>query len=228
MEAQSIARNKIGTLSEQHNIKGMTRFKPTSAAKHGSAASHAGPCRCAWDGCTAEGVHRAPQDRSLTSYVKFCLEHVRAYNAKWDFHVHMTPKDIEAEIRRVATWDRPTWPLGRNTATPRNAKPWTPENVYDPMNLGDGTAFDPKLRKKTRQKSWAEDNGFKSEERKALKVFDIDGPVTLADIKNRYKELVKQHHPDKHGGSSEADARMKTINSAYQLLTVALRRIHEA
>jgi hypothetical protein len=206
----------------------MTRFKPATTETLGTSASRAGACPCAWPGCAAEGAYRAPQDKSLTTYVKFCLEHVRAYNAKWDFHVHMTPKDIEAEIRRVATWDRPTWPLGTNTATPRKAKVWSPGDVHDPMNLGAGTAFDPKMRKQARQKSWAEESGLKSEERKALKVFDLEGPVTLADIKNRYKELVKQHHPDKHGGSSEAEAQMKTINSAYQLLSVALRRINEA
>jgi len=155
----------------------------------------------------------------------FCLEHVRAYNAKWDFHVHMSPKDIEAEIRRVATWDRPTWPLGLNGGSPKKARAWSRADIHDPMNLGAGTAFDPTQRKKTRQKSWAEDQGLKTDERKALKVFDLDGPITLADLKNRYKQLVKQHHPDKHGGSHEAEARMKTINSAYQLLSAALRRI---
>ncbi len=206
----------------------MTRFKPATATRLGATASKAGSCQCAWAGCDAEGIYRAPENQSLTTYVKFCLEHVRAYNAKWNFHVHMSPKDIEAEIRRVATWDRPTWPLGTNTATPRKVKTWSTDNVYDPMNLGAGTAFDPKLRKAARQKTWAEENGLKSEERKALKVFDLEGPVTLADIKNRYKELVKQHHPDKHGGSSEAEARMKIINSAYDLLSAALRRINEA
>ncbi len=201
----------------------MSRTKPFSAQTTYGTAS-ADPCRCAWDGCTAEGVHKAPQDRSLTSYVKFCLEHVRAYNAKWDFHVHMSPLEIEREIRSMQTWDRPTWPLGQNTATAKKYKAWSPDKVHDPMDLGAGTAFDPKQKKTTRQKSWADDMGLKSEERKALKVFELEGPVTLADVKNRYKDLVKQHHPDKHGGSKEAEARMKTINSAYQLLTVALRR----
>jgi DnaJ-domain-containing protein 1 len=201
----------------------MTRAKPFAAeTMHGTAA--ADPCRCAWVGCMAEGVHRAPQDRSLKTYVKFCLEHVRAYNAKWDFHMHMSPQDIESEIRRMQTWDRPTWPLGQKTATPRKAKVWSRADVRDPLDLGEGTAFDPKLRKTTRQKSWADEMGLKSEERKALKVFELEGPVTLAEVKIRYKDLVKQHHPDKHGGSKEAETRMKVINSAYQLLTVALRR----
>jgi len=43
-------------------------------------------------------------------------------------------------------------------------------------------------------------------------------------LKVRYKKLVKQHHPDKNGGSAEAETRMKIINGAYQLLSVALQR----
>ncbi len=184
-------------------------------------------CPCAWAGCTQAGTYRAPRDRSLSNYDMFCLEHVRAYNAKWDFHVHMGPAAIEAEIRRMATWDRPTWPLGNNGASAKKARLWGKDDIRDPMDLGAGTAFDPKLRKKTRAASWAADAGFTAEERRALKVFEIDGPTTLAALKNRYKDLVKAHHPDKHGGSNEAEARMKTINAAYQLLGKALRRIEQ-
>jgi DnaJ-domain-containing protein 1 len=181
-----------------------------------------GACTCAWAGCEAPGVHKAPKDRSLSSYVMFCLDHVRAYNAKWDFHIHMSPADIEAEIRRMVTWDRPTWPMGQTGHA--KARAWTPQGMHDPLDLGNGTAFDIKRRKQNRRQSWAEAQGFKAEERKALRVLDIEGPFTPAELKRRYKELVKQHHPDTHGGSREAEARMKVINGAYQTLVAALKR----
>ena len=34
----------------------------------------------------------------------------------------------------------------------------------------------------------------------------------------RYKELVKRHHPDTHGGDKEAEERLKEINQAYSTL----------
>jgi curved DNA-binding protein CbpA len=34
----------------------------------------------------------------------------------------------------------------------------------------------------------------------------------------RYKELVKLHHPDVHGGDKEAEERLKEINLAYSTL----------
>jgi DnaJ-domain-containing protein 1 len=197
----------------------MTRMR----AEATKTAAAQGTCTCAWAGCEAPGVYKAPKDRSLSNYVMFCLDHVRAYNAKWDFHMHMSPEDIEAEIRRMVTWDRPTWPLGRNGGQAK-ARAWTPQGMHDPLDLGNGTAFDIKQRKQTRHTSWAEAQGFKAEERKALRVLDIDGPFTAAELKQRYKELVKQHHPDTNGGSREAEARMKAINAAHQTLVAALKR----
>ena len=212
----------------------MARLKPTfttiaTSAQQGPAQAESA-CPCAWAGCTAAGVYRAPKDRTLSDYVMYCLDHVRAFNAKWDFHIHMTPADIEAEIRRMVTWDRPTWPLGSNGTGPgaKKARAWSTADIRDPLDLGAGSAFDPKLKKTVRQKSWAVDQGLKPDERKALRVLDLEGPLTLADLKRRYKELVKQHHPDTHGGSAEAENRMKMINAAYQLLSAALRRVTSA
>lgn len=37
-------------------------------------------------------------------------------------------------------------------------------------------------------------------------------------IKAAYRSLVQCHHPDKHGGALEADARLARINRAYTVL----------
>jgi curved DNA-binding protein CbpA len=49
-------------------------------------------------------------------------------------------------------------------------------------------------------------------------VFDLAPPVTFAGLKSRYKELVKAHHPDAHGGDRAAEERLKVINQAYTTL----------
>ena len=70
------------------------------------------PCDC--PGCQNAGEYRAPKSRtSLNAYWWFCLEHVREYNASWDFYKGMTPGQIEAQTRLDTQWQRPTWPLGR-------------------------------------------------------------------------------------------------------------------
>ncbi len=153
---------------------------------------------CAWAGCAEKGEYRAPKDRSLTDYQMLCLEHVREYNAHWNFHAGLSPVEMEEEIRSAATWDRPTWKLGALGANLRAGR----VNVQDPFGFAAGTEFDPR--------------------RKALKVFDLTAPITMEILRERYKALVKLHHPDANGGSVEAETRMKIINEAYQTLRAGL------
>lgn len=175
---------------------------------------------CAWEGCRAAGEFRAPKDRRLAAYVMYCLEHVRAYNAKWDFHAGCSVADLEAEIRSAATWERPTWKLGTLGAGYRSGR--AAKRVSDPFGFSGGTEFED--RKKTR----AEDAqaratpGGPAARTKALKVLELSGPVTLATLKERYKILVKKYHPDANGGSAEAESRMKVINEAYHTLKAGL------
>jgi DnaJ-domain-containing protein 1 len=52
----------------------------------------------------------------------------------------------------------------------------------------------------------------------ALVVFEIEPPFTMVRLKARYKELVKLHHPDAHGGDKAAEEKLKVINQAYSTL----------
>jgi len=38
------------------------------------------------------------------------------------------------------------------------------------------------------------------------------------ELKRRYKNLAKEHHPDLHGGDKAAEERLKLINEAYTFL----------
>jgi len=52
----------------------------------------------------------------------------------------------------------------------------------------------------------------------ALAVFDLEAPFTPVRLKARYKMLVKEHHPDAHGGDKAAEEKLKIINQAYATL----------
>jgi hypothetical protein len=76
------------------------------------------PRGCDWPGCAVVGMHRAPKSpHELDSHYWFCLQHVRLYNAQWDFFAGMSRAEIEVFQRDNATWHRPTWPLGDRPAT---------------------------------------------------------------------------------------------------------------
>jgi hypothetical protein len=63
---------------------------------------------CDMPGCKAPGEFRAPKDRGLKEYYHFCMDHVREYNAAWDFFEGMSQSDIEAHVRESMFGDRPT------------------------------------------------------------------------------------------------------------------------
>ena len=194
------------------------------AADNASAGSSPGACACAWKGCDGLGEYRAPKDKRLTEYLSFCLEHVRLYNAQWDYHAGATTADLEAEIRSAATWERPTWKMGSLGGGIRYRPGRT--KIHDPFGFAAGTAFDPEGRweaeyQRERARTRAQDPEIRAHN-EALKVLELTAPITLESLKQRYKALVKKFHPDANGGSQEAETQMKIINQAYQTLRTSL------
>lgn len=173
------------------------------------AAPEASVRRCDSPGCEAEGLHRAPRSRDqLTSYYWFCLDHVRAYNLAWDYFAGMDEEAIEQTRRRDAVWQRPSWPLG-------GSRPYNPRNrrIRDPFGFfAEETA-------EQAQPSGRFPPG--SRQAKALRILDLAPTAGLAEVKARYKELVKQLHPDITGGDGKAEERLKIINLAYSDLKAA-------
>jgi DnaJ-domain-containing protein 1 len=167
---------------------------------------------CDWPGCDCAGEFRAPRSRArLREFYHFCLEHVRAYNRAWDFFAGMSQSEIEAYLREDVTWHRPTWPLGNNG--PAQPGAWRWQDPYELFLGGAGTngthgasEWD---RRGTPQLGRTE---------RMLKVLDLPPEVTLKELKTRYKQLVKRHHPDLHGGDKKAEERLKLINEAYTYL----------
>jgi DnaJ-class molecular chaperone len=52
--------------------------------------------------------------------------------------------------------------------------------------------------------------------RQALDLFDLPERTTLAGVRDRYRRLVKECHPDLHDGADEE--RIRQITAAYRVL----------
>lgn len=177
-----------------------------------SKASPGAPLSCDHPGCEAEGIYRAPRSRDdPKACYWFCLEHVRTYNRSWNYFADMTPNEIEMYLRDDVTGHRPTWPFGVGVR-------FKPYFRIGPLDDFLGLFADPWLARHRIYAARARRKRPASPQEKALAVMELDYPVARAQIKSRYKELVKRHHPDANGGSKDAEERLKLINQAYSYL----------
>ena len=157
---------------------------------------------CDIPGCDQQGEYRAPKSRTnLNDYHWFCLDHVRAYNAQWDFYKGMSPGEIEAQLRADTHWQRPTWPLGRLGSGV------TEEDLLDKLDVLGAAGLRPRRAPQA--------PSVPAELKDPLHTLGLPWPTSLDDVKARYKELAKIHHPDANGGDRGAEERLKTINLAY-------------
>ena len=68
---------------------------------------------CNYPDCNLKGEYRAPKGyNSLNDYQWFCLEHVKEFNKKWNYHKQMGADEIETDIRFDTIWRRPTSSFG--------------------------------------------------------------------------------------------------------------------
>ncbi|MBM3568369.1 MAG: J domain-containing protein [Alphaproteobacteria bacterium] len=166
------------------------------------------PRRCEHPGCVAEGAFKAPKSpRELESYYWFCLEHVRAYNAAWNYFRDMGADEISQFQATVCTWHRPTWKVG--PGGPRI------EDFDDPLGVLAAGGFRAKREPRPKAGDLA---ALSPAESRALAELDLDGRVSLAELKRRHRELAKRLHPDRQGGDAESEEKLKRVNQAYSFL----------
>lgn len=166
---------------------------------------------CDHPGCECEGEYRAPKSRThLNDYYWFCLDHVREYNRAWDYYAGMKPEQIEEEVRRDTTWQRPSWPLGF----------WAVQEKFlrDRAMNGFSFEFGREAGKGQSEEQKQRRQAARTAEEEALVVLNLSPPVDFPRIKARYRELVKIHHPDANGGDKAAEEKLKEINQAYNTL----------
>lgn len=158
---------------------------------------------CDMPGCRQPGEYRAPKDRALSDYYNFCLEHVQEYNKAWDFFEGMSQSDIEQHIRNAMFGERPTWVY---TAAPD----W--EDTLRARASAYRDFDDPPKKEKPAEAT---------PEREALIIMGLEAPITFIKIKERYRSLMKAHHPDRNPGDKEAEEIVKKVNMAYTILKAA-------
>ena len=188
----------------------MSKFKYDIAKKNLSWEKF-NPKLCDSHNCLSKGEYRAPKSRStLNQYYFFCLKHVSEYNKSWDFYKGLSVDQIEISMRKDTVWDRPSWPLKGN-----------PSNVINQINeflSNDYSLFEKDKEIKDFLDNKIVDENLTNEEHRSLKSLDINMPISVEEIKKKYKKLVKIFHPDVNDNNKESEKKFKEIAEAYKIL----------
>ena len=178
---------------------------------------------CEWEGCDAAGQHKAPKGRTREGeFHHFCIDHVRLYNKSYNYFSGMGDEAVGDYLKSATTGHRPTWNMGSNPdGTGGRAK--TADDFEIPKNWSRRSG-DPRLqfgRMRFRAPRPEVVRRVKPLEKRALDVLGLPETAGAEDIRARYKELVKLHHPDANGGDRSSEGRLQEILQAFRQLKKA-------
>jgi hypothetical protein len=186
----------------------MPDSQPRSPRFHGRVERDA---PCSEPGCRQPGEFRAP----LTpggfdgpgSWRWLCLDHVREFNARYNFFNGMSAEEISAAQTPFGGWDRETRAF---TANPDRPPRWA--DFHDPLEAiaARFAATRPPERKDGKHLS-VEDRG-------ALKELGLDVDADRKALRTRYAERLRRFHPDRNGGDRSHEAALGRTIAAYNQL----------
>jgi len=143
------------------------------------------------------------------SYRYLCLNHVREFNAGYDFFTGMDAEAIYEAQHPASAWRNAgrEWPTGNDPA-PR----WA--DFADPLDAI-GARFKHGMRA---QSAKAKTQPFSSAELNALDVLGLDETADRKTIRRAYSDKLRLYHPDRNGGDRSLEKQLQSVLSAWQRL----------
>jgi hypothetical protein len=147
---------------------------------------------------------------------------VREYNQSYNFFAGMSDDAVARYQKDALTGHLPTWRMGaiggKKRAkgrigqffdeAPGAADPFDILREFGQPHPGTAQTRAEAERRRT----------VHNAERKALHALGLEETVTGPEIKARFKELVKRHHPDANGGDRASEDKLREIIEAYNYL----------
>ena len=125
-------------------------------------------------------------------------------------------EDVLAYQKDAVIGHRPTWRMGFNGDADRF-------DAADPLDLI--REFGPSATRarydRERERKAESARPIHNAERRAFETLDLEAGASAGEIKARFKELVKRHHPDANGGDDSTEDRLVEIIQAYNYLKSA-------
>lgn len=177
---------------------------------------------CDWKGCKQPGLYPAPKGRGHEGeYHRFCLDHVREYNKTYNYFAGLPDDEVAKHQKDDVIGHRPTWFVGVNSYG-RNRKGGNGSRqggfsfhrfgTEDPLGLfSEAAAGAPREGAQPARP-------LHRAERKCLRELNLEEGASKAEIKARFKDLVKRHHPDLNGGDKRSEDKLRDVIQAYNYL----------
>ncbi len=196
------------------------RVSPKREAEEAASRKHP-PCQ--WKGCGRPAPHRAPKGRGRDGeYFSFCVDHVREYNAAYNYFDGMSDSEVTDFQKDAMTGHRPTWKVGANSwAHGTNAGAKSARNGSADFSAHDPHGLFAERARQAREQPIESRRTLKPIERKSLDTLHLPETASKEEIKSRFKELVKRHHPDSNGGDTRSEDTLREIIQAYNYLKKA-------
>ena len=119
----------------------------------------------------------------------------------------------------------------RRTPSPDTARPgrWEPATIPGP-ELGTDAARDPfnvfrEFGARAKTEKAEPPRAIRNAERKALHELGLEVGADKAEIKAKFKMLVKRHHPDANNGDRATEDKLREIIQAYNYLKTTAARL---
>lgn len=171
---------------------------------------------CAHPGCAEPGEFRAPGAHRSGfdgpgDWRWLCLDHVREFNAGYNFFAGMSADEIAAAQRPLAGWERETRAFAAAGADlpPR----WA--DFADPLD-----AIGARFGKKTEEQR-KDGKPLSGNDITALRTLGLGADADRRALRQRYADLLRRYHPDKNGGDRRHEKALQDVISAYTRLKSA-------
>jgi hypothetical protein len=173
---------------------------------------------CHAPGCAEAGEFRAPGGRAPGfdgpgDYRWLCLEHVRQFNAGYDFFKGMSQEEIMAAQSPLAGWASETRAFRPDAGIDQSPR-WN--DFADPL---DAIARRARMRREDAlHRQDAARRGIGPEERRAYEIMGLAFDADRKALRARYSLLVRRYHPDRNGGDRSHEGQLQAVVEAYNLL----------
>ncbi|MEO0907246.1 MAG: J domain-containing protein [Pseudomonadota bacterium] len=175
--------------------------------------------QCDWPGCTRPGEFRAPGHRPSGfdgpgEWRWFCLDHVREFNAGYDWFEGMSAEEILSAQSPASGWRTESPSFGPRAGVDGMPR-WA--DFDDPLDAISARANGIKSRAQ-REAAMAMSGRWSKAEAEALEVMGLGSDTDKQRLRRRYSELVRRYHPDRNGGDRQFEGRLAKVVDAYNLL----------